>query len=230
MSVAKLTIQHELGKPGIFSPQTLEALFNPTQLSYSKSVTWSANNTIGMAQRRPGFTLQYQTSAPETLTVELFFDTYATATGTDGALLPLQLRNSRSVLPYTDAVVGLARIDPLLRRPPVCRLRWGESDVFLGILQQATRTLQMFLPDGTPVRATVNCTFMEYPGDPDSSVENLLLDVVKQYTIRPGDTLMGIASSLYGDPSLWRRIAKANRIENPARLVPGQRLSIPGLR
>jgi hypothetical protein len=229
MSLSKLTIQYEMGKQGHFLGR-LEALFNPTQLAYSKSVTWSPSHTIGMTKRRPGFELQYQSSAPETLTVELFFDAYATDTGLAGQLVPPSNPGSRGVLPYTEAVAALARVDTEMHRPPVCRLRWGKSDVFQGILQQTTRTLLMFLPDGTPVRATVSCTFLEYPGDLGAAVELHSPDVAKQYTVRPGDTLMGIASELYGDSALWRRIAEANHLENPRGLTPGQRLSIPRLR
>lgn len=234
MTLSKLTIRHELGKQRHFGGW-LEALFNPTQLTYSKSVNWTPSYTIGMTKRRPGFELQYQSSAPETLTVELFFDTYATDPSTWGKLVPAppSSLNPRSVLRYTDAVAALARVDTEMHRPPLCRLRWGDNpDVFQGILQQATRTLLMFLPDGTPVRASVNCTFLEYPDEAAANVKLELHspDVAKQYTVLPGDTLMGIASALYGDASLWRHIAAVNRIENPRKLTPGQRLSIPRLR
>lgn len=49
------------------------------------------------------------------------------------------------------------------------------------------------------------------------------------YTVKAGDTLEKIASKIYGDSSEWRRIYQANRekLSNPSRIYPGQKLIIP---
>ena len=49
--------------------------------------------------------------------------------------------------------------------------------------------------------------------------------------VRPGDTLSDIALRNFGDASLWPAIYLANRdrIKDPARVYPGQRLAIPDL-
>jgi nucleoid-associated protein YgaU len=52
---------------------------------------------------------------------------------------------------------------------------------------------------------------------------------VKQYTVRPGDTLSGIAAELYHDAKLWRPIAEANNIDNPLSLEPGRVLMVPAI-
>jgi DNA-binding SARP family transcriptional activator/LysM repeat protein len=48
-------------------------------------------------------------------------------------------------------------------------------------------------------------------------------------TVRPGDTLSGIAERFLGDASRWPEIARLNRdvIENPDLIFPGQRLVLP---
>jgi hypothetical protein len=230
MSLDHLTIRHEESRKGTYSG-SIEALFNPNQLAYTRTNHWSP--LYNARKSIPGFNLKYESSAPETLTLELFFDTYA-APGAEGSLLgllPSSASSARSVLEHTDKVEKLSRIAAELDRPPICKLSWGESFVFQGVLQQATRTLQLFLENGTPVRATMNCTFMECPDDTgDAASEQHSPDVAKKYVVRPGDTLMGIAAALYGDTSPWRRIADANRLENPRRLTPGQTLVIPRLR
>jgi nucleoid-associated protein YgaU len=84
----------------------------------------------------------------------------------------------------------------------------------------------MFLEDGTPVRATVDCNFF------DARIERAEMnsaDVVKAYTVRPGDTLMAIAAAHYNDASCWRTIATANDIANPRVLAPGTVLTIPAM-
>ncbi|MDQ4086534.1 MAG: LysM peptidoglycan-binding domain-containing protein, partial [Pseudomonadota bacterium] len=47
------------------------------------------------------------------------------------------------------------------------------------------------------------------------------------YTVREGDTLQGIAAQLWGDASLWYKIAEANGMTAAAGLVQGQSLTIP---
>jgi hypothetical protein len=49
------------------------------------------------------------------------------------------------------------------------------------------------------------------------------------YTVRPGDTLSGIALRYYGNASLWRTILEANRarLRRPADLRPGMKLVVP---
>ena len=49
------------------------------------------------------------------------------------------------------------------------------------------------------------------------------------YTVKQGDTLMGIANRLYGRASAWKRIWKQNRdmLSSPDKLRPGMVLQIP---
>jgi nucleoid-associated protein YgaU len=47
--------------------------------------------------------------------------------------------------------------------------------------------------------------------------------------VRRGDTLSGIAAAEYGDPALWRPIARANGIVDPRHVEPGRELTIPVL-
>jgi hypothetical protein len=47
------------------------------------------------------------------------------------------------------------------------------------------------------------------------------------YVVRPGDTLIGVATRLYKDPGLWRRIAKDNPGLDPHRLPVGRTIRLP---
>lgn len=49
------------------------------------------------------------------------------------------------------------------------------------------------------------------------------------HVVEPGDTLIDLARTFYGDESAWPRIHEANReqLVDPDALVPGQRLVIP---
>jgi nucleoid-associated protein YgaU len=47
------------------------------------------------------------------------------------------------------------------------------------------------------------------------------------YTVRPGDTLSKISKYFYGDASKYPQIVKANNLDNPDQIKPGQQLLIP---
>lgn len=71
---------------------------------------------------------------------------------------------------------------------------------------------------------------------PDAAVANARLDAVvftahpaRFYTVRPGDTLAGIAWRFYGRANDWPVIYRANRskISNPSLIYPGQVFRVP---
>jgi nucleoid-associated protein YgaU len=49
----------------------------------------------------------------------------------------------------------------------------------------------------------------------------------REYVVQSGDSLAAIAQEMYGDPTLWREIARANEIEAPYSLTVGDTLEIP---
>jgi nucleoid-associated protein YgaU len=210
-ALEKLTIIPEQG-------QKIEALFNPNKLTFSRSVTWdSQTGTAGESEE-----LVYKSSEPETLAIDLFFDTYGDRPGTTIA----------GVVKYTEAVAQLARINRELHRPPICTLQWGKFQIFRGVLTNLSQTFSLFLPDGTPVRATLGCSFKRYRSSDEAmkTIDFHSADVPKTHTVRRGDTLSSIAARHYNDPGLWRQIAAVNGIHNPRLLKPGQVLRIPKLR
>ena len=95
-------------------------------------------------------------------------------------------------------------------------------------LETVTKKLTHFLEDGTPVRATLDCSFREWK-DPEKQKknENPIDDPVR--IVKRGETLSSIATEEFGDPALWRIIADENRLINPRKLEPGTILTIPPL-
>jgi nucleoid-associated protein YgaU len=64
----------------------------------------------------------------------------------------------------------------------------------------------------------------EAPGDQDPDNEQ---DRGQPYVIQSGDSLASIAQEVYGDPTRWREIARANDLDEPYALTVGQSLHIP---
>lgn len=50
---------------------------------------------------------------------------------------------------------------------------------------------------------------------------------VTEYVVQSGDSLAAIAQEVYGDPTLWRDIARANSLDEPYNLTVGDTLDIP---
>lgn len=208
MSLAKAEIvpQSPLGAAPI------SVLFNPTRYGLGASNQLAEIGIPGL----PAPILQYVRGASRNLTMQLFFDTYET-----GA----------NVTTYTDAVFGLLKIEPTTHAPPICTFRWGSLS-FQGVVERVEGQFTLFLPTGTPVRATLDVTFREFV-DLQTAVQAIptqSADHDTLHTVVRGETLSAIAAQVYGDPTEWRPIADANHLDNPRLLSPGQVLAIPPLR
>ena len=211
MALEKLKIYAEKNQVGQFT-EKIEVLFNPSQVAIAKS-GWTKSSETGIVA----------VNDPATLTLDLFFDT------TLVRFPPPNVQN------YTKAVYNLTNVIGSLNRPPRCKLVWGiisgKDSVLLpdGLLQQVTKTLTHFLEDGTPVRARLSCTFIEWT-DPETQkkIQNPIDDPVR--IVRQGETLTSIAAEEYNDPTLWRLIADVNQLSNPRKLIPGSQITVPPLR
>ncbi len=233
---APLTITHETNSRLRFDSHAIKTLFNPSELTYTKKANWEkADAAIRGVQ-----SLEFKSSELETLALSLFFDTYETAangglsdilgTGGKPEVESMTLK-CESVLNHTSRVLRLLGYSPTLHRPPICLLAWGKAVIFRGVLDSVTQKLTMFLDDGTPVRATLECNFTQYHSMDAGLVAKVDPGNDKlQYIVLPGDTLESIASFMYEDPTKWREIAEENKIDNPKELELGKILEIPSLR
>ena len=234
----KLTIYYE--KSGRRGPGSIPALFNPSEITLTKTANWEQQHAAG--QGGLGATSveqEFRSVDAERFSIELFFDTYEsrssalTSAGAAASFLPASLipgRGSSDVRYYTDQIAQLVKVDTELHRPPVCDLRWGVFDIFTGVLTTLSQRFTLFLDDGTPVRATLTCDFVEASTLAQARATELhSSDVVKTRQARRHDTLQSVAADEYGDPAQWRLIAAANGIVNPRDLPPGTILTIPKL-
>jgi nucleoid-associated protein YgaU len=221
-----LTIQYEQGRPRNFTGEVV-ALFNPDQFTLTQQMTWEATKSATPGR---GYRLHFtgDSYTPATLQLALFFDTYE---GDRSLPSPDTAPAQLSVTTYTEAVANLIRIDKDLHRPPICKLLWGKLHLFRGVLISLSQQFTLFQANGTPVRATLTCTFQQFRSTEVAFKELDLhsVDVPKTRLVRRGDTLSSIAAEEYHDPSLWRAIATANGLHNPRALTPGQILRIPKL-
>lgn len=192
----------------------IPVLFNPSEYSMDKSNEFANINIPGLESPL----LQFVRGGLETLTMDLFFDTY-----TDEK----PEKEKRDVRDYTDRIVNLLKIDSDLLVPPVLKFVWGSLD-FTCVLSKANKKFTMFRPDGKPVRATLSVTFNEFKTEKSTKEKPLQSrDRTKHRILKDGDSLWLIAAEEYGDPAMWRDIAIANKIDNPRILETGSGIVIP---
>lgn len=200
-------------------------LFNPNELSIEKSNQFAEVDIPGLSA--PVF--QFVRGNARTVTMDLFFDTYEM--GLDVRLFTDRITGWDAGSMFSgipDVAKGLMDIDSELHAPPVCLFIWG-TYIFQCIVERVTKKFTMFLPEGIPVRATLNVTLKEYR-EVDVQVRELDLhsaDITKSWVVKHGDSLWSIADTEYGNPKEWRRIASANKITNPRELEPGRQLVVP---
>ncbi len=216
MELAKLLILVET-KGGRFIPG-FSVLFNPNQVSVQKSVNW---RSVPRTQS-DSTGAQFTHGDPATLSMDLFFDTYGIVPIVDVRVFTRQIFNLTTVEKHGD-----------LHRPPLCQLQWGlfNFENSQWVLQSLNQRFSLFHATGVPLRATLSCTFRQWrSGKTEAALlDRKSADVAKTHTVERGETLSAIAADEYRDPTLWRAIADANRIDNPRQLVAGQVLIIPAL-
>lgn len=232
MTLAKLTITPFKRQGNRLERDTgnaIKVLFNPNAYSISKSVTWNSPSTGGGDAHT-----QSQVNAPmltfggggsRRLTLELFFDVTEPVAGDDGQ----SVTTIADVRVKTDKLVALTRIDSALRQPPVCEVMWGQSTSkdfpFIGVVSSLTQRFTLFRENGNPVRATLTAEFTEFL---DPAIDMRQTDPEQStHVVKRGETLSSIAGEVYQDPTLWRIIAIANRVDNPRQVPVGKTLTIP---
>jgi nucleoid-associated protein YgaU len=113
-------------------------------------------------------------------------------------------------------------------QPATVTFQWGSGVSFAGAMSNLVVDYMMFSPSGKPVRATATVTIKALPATPAPT--NPTSGGVSGRTskqLSDGDSLASIAYKHYGDPNLWRAIAVANGIDDPARVPLGTWLLMP---
>jgi hypothetical protein len=114
------------------------------------------------------------------------------------------------------------------RVPPAVRFLWG-SFKFDGLVDSLEETLELFSPEGRPLRASVALSLSQQDiqfkfqelGDSAPAVPG----TTPLVQAPAGGTVQGIADAA-GAGSSWQSIAAANAIENPRLLAPGTLLDL----
>lgn len=221
LTKAKLEIEKETGS------KTIDVLFNPSEYQLSDGASYSEKKVPGL----DGPIIQYISGEATELSVSLFLDTYVPESSSLLSMVPgFGSSGSTDVSAITKEIAAATSIVGSLHRPPKATFKWGSLN-FEGVITKMSHTYTMFTESGMPVRAKVNLTFKSLISPKDSKRKSPFEspDRTKYRTITEGTQLWSLACAEYGDPEMWKLIAKENGIMNPLDIRPGQVVRLPAL-
>lgn len=127
----------------------IEAQYNPKEIQIDKTIEWKASPN----KKHDKPELEFTAAKARTLSMELMFDTYEEGIDVQGYVRRLLLLSS----------VMKPDGNEMEKRPTLVQVRWGNPDmpIFEGVIESVSTKLTMFLPSGTPVRATCTVKMME---------------------------------------------------------------------
>jgi len=198
----------------------IECLFNPAELTISKSNTWQEPESKG----RNAPELRFQAGQPGTLSMSLMLDT--TDRGSD-------------VTEYTSKLLDLMKVDQSIAgadrqrnnaRPPWVEFHWGQLHSFKSIVERLQIRFTYFASTGMPLRAKADMVLKQFNDEEFKPLQNPTSHTPTLHTVHRvvhGETLDRIAAHHYADPFNWRLIAEANDVIDPFDVKPGSLLAIP---
>jgi nucleoid-associated protein YgaU len=200
--------------------EVIAVLFNPTEYTFERSNAYKATPVPGLGAPL----LQFVNGESDRLSMELFLDDYTDPTG------PTSLRQAESdpLNVRLRALTTLLEIDRDLHAPPPLRFNWGPLE-FAAVIERLGRKVTMFHPDGAPARVSLSIAFKEYRTlrqqleDPRRESA----DKTKRRVVVGRERLWWIAAREYDDASEWVRIARANDLDDPREIAPGDWLELP---
>jgi len=200
--------------------RVVDCHFNPNEISISKSNKWEPEHSSGTSLPD----VHFKGEGARSLTLTLLFDSYEART---------DVRDTTKLVQALMDAPEQKGNSTRHTRPPHVMFQWGNFETFPAVITQLSQKFTLFMDTGMPVRATLSLTLQEVP---EEAVKNQrrgpnptsrAAGARRLRVIQPGDTLEAIAYEELGEPTLWRRLAETNDLDDPRRLRTGRALLIP---
>lgn len=202
----------------------LRLWINPEK--YTRTYTICYNDR--QAQGSPGGSPDFNRIPSEEMKLELVFD------GTGVVPTPIP-----GILPFTGDGISeqIAEFTELvfeyqggIHSPRYLRLVWGTLS-FTCRLTELALTYTLFKPDGTPLRARGDATFLQFTSEALLAKEAnpRSPDVTHVLTVKAGDTLPLMCWQVYGSSEWYAEVARVNGLTAFRELAPGTQLVFPPL-
>jgi nucleoid-associated protein YgaU len=195
--------------------------FNPSVFNISNTINYQPTQAL----TKPGGDPTFQRIPPVTISITFTID----GTGATKGDLSMgdQKEYVRKKIIDLRTVTGSA-INGKIHRPNYLAIVWGKIYIEC-VITSLNITFTLFDREGTPLRATVVCGFLQRipPGEGPREIRFESADLTKSELIKEGDILPLIAKKNYNSSSYYLQIARANRLKNFRKLSPGTKLILP---
>ncbi|HET7487968.1 MAG TPA: hypothetical protein VFJ85_08570 [Acidimicrobiales bacterium] len=211
---ATLTVQAPTTGGAARQLDRIEFPFNPKEWSITHACEWKVETTK-KAPPPP----EFKGPKPASASVEIFLDE-SEKDGGDISKTVARLR--KIVAPEPDSVNG--------NKPsaPHVMFQWGSAIMFKGYVESVAVKYTMFRSNGTPIRGSCTVSMKEFPAPPGPTNPSSGGEPGnRRHRMVTGDTLASVAYAEYGSPGAWRRLAEANRIDDPMRIPEGTSILVP---
>lgn len=203
---------------------SLQVWINPEKYTHVYKVCYNDRQPQGS----PGGSPDFDKIPSDRVSFELVFD----GTGVVGSPIP-------GVLPFTDDGITkqveefkklVFSYDGNIHSPRYLQLVWGRM-FFNCRLQELSLTYTLFKPDGTPLRARADASFLGYTDEVTLAKKSKPSspDLTHLRTVRAGDTLPLLCWEVYGSSEWYARVAAFNGLAGFRELAPGMELAFPPL-
>lgn len=218
-----LMTRYSVGKGGAITLEEqvkFETQINPSDFKHSHRIGYNTTADMGAAKTEPKFA----STEPEDISFSIVLDD-------TGAVedVPGQPSDVKQQIDLLSKVVYDYVNDA--GEPPHVRLLWGTL-IFFGRLRSMTTQYSLFKPNGDPLRAKIELSFV----GASSSSKNQLVNqrassnaMTRTQTVKEGDTVASVCADKYKDDSFERQaqVADANNLSSLTDLKPGDTLVIP---
>ncbi len=204
----------------VTSGDEVECMFNPFEYTLTKQNQWEKK--AGKGTNTPE--VRFKQGGSQVLKLKVFFDTLHT--GTD-------------VRSFTDKLWKLMMVDDSTRHaqsdkssPPEVAFSWGRL-YFKAVLTNMSQKFLLFDDRGTPLRCEVDLTLEQMididdygPQTPSIPTSTVAAPIVA--TANSSSRLDAVLAANNMSPNDVRKVAEANNMDNPQKLLPGQNINLPG--
>lgn len=204
-------------------PKPLKIPINPDQYSRSLKIRYNDQKAAGSAGGSPNF----DKIDKESISFVFYFDGTGVVPRAPGVVPPTSQGIAHQIQAFKAVTCSY---DGDIHSPYFLKLVWGLL-LFKCRLETLSLNYTMFAPNGVPLRATANASFLGYTDEYElrAKLKKSSPDLTHVLTVEAGDTLPLMCDRVYGRSDYYTQVADANGLTGFRDLRPGMQLVFPPL-